>query len=173
MPLGVDYAQQDCSLARALELVGERWTLLILRDCFHGLRRFSEFESNLEISKAVLSRRLADLVEAGLLEQVPRGGRTDYQLTAAGRSLWPALYALTQWGDEQTAPRKGPRRIVSHATCGTDLGPAAECPACGIVPPPADLISRPGPGARRSTRTDAVSAALRKPHRLLDPIPHQ
>ena len=73
MALGVDYARQDCSLARALEVVGERWTLLILRDCFLGVRRFSDFDAHLDISKAVLTQRLAALVEAGLLD--PHRGR--------------------------------------------------------------------------------------------------
>jgi DNA-binding HxlR family transcriptional regulator len=170
MPLGVDYAQQDCSLARALELVGERWTLLILRDCFLGLRRFSDFAAHLEISKAVLTQRLTDLVEAGLLERVPRGGRTDYQLTESGRSLWPALYALTQWGEQHTAPEAGPRQIVSHTACGTDLDAAGVCPVCGLAPPPEDLTTRRGPGARPGRRTDPVSVALREPRHLLEPL---
>src|SRR5690349_24929986 len=89
MPLGTDYAGQDCSLARALEVVGERWTLLVLRDCFFGVRRFSDLRAHLDISRAVLSARLADLVEAGLLaRREPAPGRVEYELTEQGLALW-------------------------------------------------------------------------------------
>ena len=87
MALGVDYAEQDCSLARALELVGERWTLLILRDCFFGVRRFTDFQTHLNISRAVLTQRLAALVEAGLLARTPRGGREEYTMTERGTAI--------------------------------------------------------------------------------------
>jgi DNA-binding HxlR family transcriptional regulator len=168
MALGVDYRGQDCSLARALEIVGERWTMLILRDCFFGVRRFSDLQEHLEISKAVLTDRLTGLVEAGLLTRVPRGKRDDYELTEKGLEFWPAMQALMQWGEEHTAPH-GRRRIFSHVTCGTDLDATGTCSACGVVPPPADITMRPGPGftARRS---DPISAGLRTPHRLLDPL---
>src|SRR5689334_23473414 len=100
--LGNDYERQDCAIARALEAVGERWTLLIVRDAFFGVQRFSDFQAHLDIPKAVLSDRLAGLVEDGVLERVPdpeHGGRNLYRLTAAGRELWPALHALLAWGD--------------------------------------------------------------------------
>ena len=113
MALGTEYAQQDCSLARTLEVVGERWTLLILRDCFLGVRRFADFEAHLDISKAVLTQRLATLVDAGLLETVPRGRRHDYVLTDRGRSLWPVLFTMTQWGEEHLAPEAG---VASSST---------------------------------------------------------
>src|SRR3954447_7007537 len=117
MALGVDYLAQDCSLARALEIVGERWTLLILRDAFFGVRRFSDFAAHLDISKAVLSQRLASLVEAGLLRRSSTGGHAVYEVTEEALALWPAVFALTQWGEQQTSPDR-PRRVFTHADCG-------------------------------------------------------
>ena len=93
--LGKDYQRQDCSLARALEAIGERWTLLIVRDAFYGVRRFSDFQAHLDVPKAVLSDRLSGLVDDGILERRPdpdRTGRHLYELTAAGRDLWPVLH---------------------------------------------------------------------------------
>ena len=120
MPLGTDYARQDCSLARSLELVGERWTLLILRDCFLGVRRFSDFQAHLDISRAVLATRLDALVADGLLDpdrlRSP-GVRAHRRRRSA---LWPALFALVQWGDRRTTPG-APRRLYRHVGCG-DLG---------------------------------------------------
>lgn len=169
MALGVDYTQQDCSLARALELVGERWTLLILRDCFFGVRRFTDFQTHLDISKAVLTQRLSGLVEAGLLDKTPHGGRDEYTMAARGEALWPALYAMTRWGESQSSPGR-PRRVFAHAGCGTDLEPSGLCPTCGTAPEPGDVEMRPGPGMSSSRRRDPISAALRAPRRLLDPL---
>src|SRR5581483_7381119 len=98
--LGKTYEAQDCSIARALEVVGERWTLLIVRDAFYGVRRFSDFQAHLDIPKAVLSARLSSLVANGILERNPdpeHAGRQLYELTAAGRELWPAIHALLVW----------------------------------------------------------------------------
>lgn len=170
MALGKDYAGQDCSLARALEVVGERWTLLVLRDCFFGVRRFSDLLAHLDISRAVLAARLADLVAEGLLERHEyRPGRYEYHVTERAVALWPVLYALGQWGERYHAP-DGPRRRFLHAACATQLDATGRCPACGTVPAPAELETRPGPGAS-GRRTDPVSRALREPHRLLTPLP--
>src|SRR5437899_1228424 len=119
--LGKDYERQDCSLARALEVVGERWTLLILRDAFYGVRRFSDLQAHLDIPKAVLSDRLSGLVEEGVLERHPdpdRPSRQVYELTAAGRELWPVLHAMLVWGGRHRAPNS---RIFRHAACETEL----------------------------------------------------
>ena len=169
MPLGTDYATQDCSLARSLEMVGERWTLLILRDCFFGVRRFSDFQHHLGISKAVLTDRLGGLVDDGLLVRTPCGGREEYTLTPSGLAVWPALFALSQWGEAMASPQ-GPRRVFAHADCGTDLDASGRCPACRTVPGPQDLVMRPGPGAGPGRPDDPVSAALRSPRRLLSPV---
>jgi len=167
MPLGTDYAGQDCSVARALEVVGERWTLLILRDAFLGVRRFSDFQAHLDISRAVLATRLEALVEDGLLRRTGTG-HPEYELTETGLGLWPALFALLQWGDQLTSPGV-PRRLYRHVGCG-ELGTDGHCTTCGEAPAPADIEARPGPGADASVRDDPVSVALREPHRLLTPV---
>jgi len=167
--LGKDYKRQDCALARALEVVGERWTLLIIRDAFYGVRRFNDFQVHLDIPKAVLSDRLNGLVEDGILERLPdpgHAGRHVYDLTAAGRDLWPALHALLEWGDRHRAPGS---RVFQHAACGTVLGAGGFCPACRQTPGPEDILTRPRAGRRR-LRDDPVARALRTPHRLLDPV---
>jgi DNA-binding HxlR family transcriptional regulator len=169
MALGTDYGGQDCSLARALELVGERWTPLILRDAFVGVRRYRDFLDHLDIPRAVLAARLQALVDAGVLTKEryqDSPPRDEYVLTAMGRELWPALHLLSQWGERHLSEH-GPRRVYTHLPCGSRLE-AGACPACGTVRPE-DVEVRPGPGAG-TTRTDAVSVALRQPHRLLDPL---
>jgi DNA-binding HxlR family transcriptional regulator len=167
--LGKEYADQDCALARALEVVGERWTLLILRDAFFGVRRFSDLQAHLDIPKAVLADRLTGLVDDGLLERIPdpdHAGRHLYQLTASGRDLWPALHALMSWGDRH---RKTNSRIFRHTVCGTIVGPDGNCRRCDRTPPPRELVTEPRKG-RRHHRDDPVAIALRAPHRLLEPL---
>src|ERR1700754_3218714 len=108
MPLPNDYAaQRNCSISRALEIVGERWTLLIVRDAFYGVRRFGEFVAQLGIPRAGLAARLRALVEEGILDRVPGSGpgrRDEYELTVKGVELWPVLRELMAWGDEFYAP---------------------------------------------------------------------
>ncbi|MFC4914064.1 winged helix-turn-helix transcriptional regulator [Actinomadura gamaensis] len=164
MALGKDYSGQDCTLARALEVVGERWTLLIVRDAFYGVRRFSDFLVHLDIPRAVLSARLSTLVEHGVLAKEGH----EYVLTEAGLSLWPVVHGLARWG-EQNFGEHGSCRWFVHGACGTRIGLDGTCPACGGAPvPPADLEIHPGPAA--GLRQDAVSKALRKPHRMLTPV---
>jgi DNA-binding HxlR family transcriptional regulator len=167
--LGKDYEGQDCSLARALETIGERWTLLIVRDAFYGVRRFSDFRAHLDVPKAVLSDRLGGLVEDGILERRPdpdRGGRHIYELTAAGRDLWPVVYAMLTWGARHRSPSG---RVFRHAACGTALDARGACSACGTTPPAADVVMSLRRGAR-TLREDPVAVALRAPHRLLEPV---
>jgi DNA-binding HxlR family transcriptional regulator len=169
--LGKDYEGQDCRIAKALEVVGERWTLLIVRDAFFGVRRFSDFLAHLDVPRAVLASRLRSLVDEGVLRQVPDPERSDrhgYELTEAGRGLWPVIHALGTWGESMSGER-APRRLYEHAPCGTRLDVAALCPACGERPDPGEVVTSLRRGAR-SGRSDHVSAALAKPHRLLDPI---
>ncbi len=169
MALGRDYDGQNCSLARALEVVGERWTILVLRDLFFGVRRFTDLRAHLDIPRAVLTDRLARLVAEGVLTRTEyRRGRYEYTLTPHGRELWPALFALAQWGERHHSP-DGRRRIFSHAPCGMDLTSSGTCPECGTTPPPEEIDVRPGPGVRHD-RVDPVSVALRAPHRLLVPL---
>jgi DNA-binding HxlR family transcriptional regulator len=167
--LGKDYERQDCSLARALEAVGERWTLLILRDAFFGVRRFSDFRVHLDVPKAVLSDRLSGLVQEGVLQRRPdpdHRSRQLYELTPAGRELWPVLHSLLVWGGRHRARNS---RLFRHAACGTTLDDRGDCPACLTTPGPEEIVTVPHPGAG-ALRGDPVAKALRAPHRLLEPI---
>src|SRR3979490_2950741 len=101
-----DYENQTCSIAAALEVVGERWSLLIVRDVMLGLRRFDELQANLGVARNVLQTRLTRLLDHGVLESPPCGGpppRYEYRLTEKGLDLWPAIVALMQWGDRHSA----------------------------------------------------------------------
>jgi len=167
--LGKDYELQDCAIARSLEVIGERWTLLIVRDAFFGVRRFSDFHAHLDIPRAVLAERLSGLVEEGVLERRPdpeHRGRHLYELTAAGRELWPVLNSLIVWGGRHRAPNS---RILRHADCGTRLDDAGYCAECRVRPRPEDIVTEPRRG-RANLRNDPVAVALRKPRRLLEPI---
>lgn len=170
--LGRDYERQDCSLARALEVIGERWTLLIIRDAFYGVRRFSDFQAHLDVPKAVLSSRLSGLVEDGILDRRPdprHAGRHLYELTAAGRDLWPALHALLIWGERHRYPNS---RVFTHAKCGTRLDDGGYCARCAVQPGPEDVVTelRRGRSAPPRPRADPVAIVLQEPHRLLDPV---
>jgi DNA-binding HxlR family transcriptional regulator len=167
--LGKDYDGQECALASTLEVLGERWTLLIVRDAFFGVRRYSDWVARLDIPRAVLSERLRGLVANGILvkrDDPQRTGRQLYELTPAGAELWPALHALIGWGARHRRPSTNSYR---HAACDTELGPGAACGTCGIVPPAADVLVVPRATAAGG-RTDAVSVAMRAPRRLLEPI---
>jgi DNA-binding HxlR family transcriptional regulator len=167
--LGKDYERQDCSIARALEVIGERWTMLIVRDAFFGVRRFGDFQAHLDIPKAVLSDRLSGLVEDGVLERRPdpeHAGRHLYELTAAGQDLWPVLHSLLVWGGRHRRPNS---RVFKHVGCGTRLDDSGGCPACGLVPRAEDVLTEPRSGSG-TLRDDPVAVALRAPHRLLEPV---
>ena len=145
------YDNQHCSIARTLELVGERWSLLIIRDAFLGLRRFDQFQASLGIARNVLSNRLARLVDAGILERAPyqnRPERHEYRLTETGRELRVALLALMHWGDRHLAA-DGPPRIAEHADCGGEVAEQLICGKCGKAHLRSDEVrTRPGPGHR-------------------------
>ncbi|MET9934913.1 MULTISPECIES: helix-turn-helix domain-containing protein [unclassified Streptomyces] len=174
MTLPRDYRGQTCALARSLETVGERWTLLILRDAFYGVRRFGEFAAHLGVPRAVLTDRLAALTGAGVLERRPEpetGRREVYGLTPKGVALWPAVRALTSWGEEFHPAEGGPRRVFRHAGDGAVLDPDGRCTGCGAAVPAADVLVAPGPGlAPPGPDDDPVTAALARPHRLLTPL---
>lgn len=136
------YDGQTCSLARALEVVGERWTMLILRDVFMGLRRFEELHEHLGVTRSVLSTRLAHLVEEGVLERRPyqaRPERFEYRLTEKGLGLWPATVALMQWGDAHYAPPEGPPVRLVHEGCGGTVDARRTCDRCGAPLGPRDV----------------------------------
>jgi DNA-binding HxlR family transcriptional regulator len=139
------------SVGRTLALVGERWTLLILREAFFGVRRYGQLARNLNIPRPTLSARLRTLVDAGLLERVPYAhdpDRHEYRLTDAGRDLFPAILALMRWGDAHLAGPDGPPIVLRHNTCGEIADPRLTCQHCGEEISVRDVTPEPGPGFR-------------------------
>jgi DNA-binding HxlR family transcriptional regulator len=127
-------AKEDCSLSRTLAVIGDRWTLLILRDAFLRVRRFDDFEKSLKIARRVLAERLALLVEEGILAKVAyqdRPARFEYRLTEKGLELYPAILSLVHWGDKHYAGKKGPPIIHTHLKCGHDFLSVLTCSECG------------------------------------------
>lgn len=144
-----DAADPTCSIARALGIVGDRWTILILRDAFRGLRRFDELQRDLEIPRAVLSDRLRKLVDAGVLTRrryQDHPPRDEYRLTSMGLQLSPILVALMQWGDRWLSGPDGAPTLLVHEPCGTEVDMGFHCSTCGTDFTPTDIASRPGPG---------------------------
>ena len=143
------FSDMHCSVAQCLEVVGEWWSLLIVRDAFLGISRFDDFQSRLGISRNILNQRLARLVETGVLTKVPyseRPPRFEYQLTDKGRDLWPVLTTMRQWGDKWDAPRGAPLQLM-HTTCGHVAEVVPTCSACGEVLTGHDVRPVAGPGA--------------------------
>ena len=127
-------ARDTCSVARTLEVVGERWTMLVLREAFYGVRRFNDFQQLLGAPRNVLTARLQTLVDAGVLRREPyreEGARErhEYRLTEAGRDLMPALVALMQWGDRHLADEAGGPVVVRHRDCGEQVSAVLTCAA--------------------------------------------
>ena len=145
------YDDQVCSIARTLEVVGERWTFLILRDLFLGLRRFDELQDELGIARNVLAARLDKLVAEGVVEKRPyseRPLRHEYRLTPKGRDLWPTMLALLHWGDEHVPTPGGPPTVVVHrGACGGAVDAHGRCATCGDALDSRGVRALPGPGA--------------------------
>ena len=145
-----DYENQSCSIAGALEVVGERWSLLIVRDILLGLRRFDELQSHLGIARNVLQARLTRLQEHGVIEKTAynqRPLRFEYRLTEKGLDLWPTIVALMKWGDRHTPPEGGPAVIIEHRGCGGAVDEHRICERCGARLQAKDAVGRAGPGA--------------------------
>ncbi|MGI8793304.1 MAG: winged helix-turn-helix transcriptional regulator [Acidimicrobiales bacterium] len=143
----------ECSIAGTLDVIGDRWTMLILRDAFRGVRRFEEIQRDLGIARNILTDRLQKLVDAGVLDRQPyqhRPPRYEYRLTAKGIDLSPALVALMRWGDKWVAGVEGPPLVLTHRSCGEPLDQTFVCWTCDSTVTPLGISSRPGPGARRS-----------------------
>ena len=148
-----DYPDQVCSIARSLEVIGERWTLLILRDAVLGLTRFEEFQDSLGIASNVLTSRLRLLCDEQVLERLPderRPGRPRYALTAKGRELAPALIVLMKWGDRHYPTPNGPPRLTLHTGCGGNVGADLHCERCGERPTPGEIELPAGLGTPRA-----------------------
>jgi len=128
------YDNQVCSVARALEAIGDRWTMLVIRDAFHGARRFEELQDRLGIARNVLSDRLARLVGDGILEKrlyQDRPPRYEYELTAKGIDLFPVLVSLMLWGDRHVPDPGGPPVVIVHRDCGGRIDEHLLCDRCG------------------------------------------
>lgn len=129
-----EIGQLPCSVARTLGVVGDRWTLLILRDCFLGAHRFDELEASLGLSPHLLSTRLGKLVEHGILERRPyreRPTRHEYRLTEKGRDLYPVIASLLRWGDRWMGDDADPPLALVHRRCGRHTTPTLTCSECG------------------------------------------
>ena len=145
-----DYRDQTCSIAATLEVVGERWSLLIVREVFLGVRRFEEMQADLGIARNVLQARLTRLVDQGVLERriyQARPPRHEYLLTEKGIDLWPTIVALMKWGDVHAARPAGPPVLLEHRDCGGAVDEHRICASCGARLSAGDVLAQPGPGA--------------------------
>ena len=130
----VDFAQMECSIARALEAIGDRWTLLILRDAFYGVRRFEDFQEDLGIARNVLTDRLQKLVARGVLEREQyesKPPRFEYRLTQKGKDLLPVILTMMTWGDRWANEGEEPPVTLTHTACGHVTQPVVSCSHCG------------------------------------------
>jgi DNA-binding HxlR family transcriptional regulator len=148
-PADLTHRFQADSVARALALIGDHWTLMILREALFGVRRYGELARNLGIPRPTLSVRLRSLVDSGLLERVLYASdpdRYEYRLTAAGRDLLPVAAMLMRWGDRYLAGPEGPPIVLRHTDCGEVAVPTLVCGRCGGEITAHNVAPEPGPG---------------------------
>lgn len=154
-----DFGDMSCSIARALSILGDWWTPLILRDLLVGFTRFDEIRNDLGVSTNVLSDRLGRLVEHGVVEREPYGShpnRFRYRLTEKGEDAVPILLALVAWGDRWEAGKPGPPTLVVHTTCGKTTTAVAHCSECGQRLELDDLEYHKGPASRQGPGTELL-----------------
>jgi DNA-binding HxlR family transcriptional regulator len=159
-----EFPDQNCSIAASLAVIGERWTLLVMREVLLGRRRFADIRQQLGVAPNILSDRLQTLVEQGLLERHRYGKHPEaleYLPTDKGIDISPVLVALMQWGDKYSAPH-GPPRVYVHTGCGHDAHPELHCAHCGERLTPRELKVRPGPGADEQQRAEPLLPASRR-----------
>jgi len=156
----------NCSVARTLSVIGERWTMLILREAFLGRHRFDEFQQGTGIARNILSSRLRDLVRDGILDRARSegdSGRVEYRLTRKGLELYPVLMAMMQWGDTWLSDESGPPMTLIHRVCGAKTAPDMVCSHCGDHLTAREVVAiprRPAPAhARRIERAERKRAA--------------
>lgn len=159
-------ADQYCSIARTLGVLGDRWTLLIIREAFSGVRRFDDFRDHLEIARNVLTDRLGRLVDAGVLQKSAyqeKPPRFEYRLTEAGLALYPVLVSLMAWGDRYRATPAGPPLELVHTECGRTVVPELRCPACEgtMTARNSRLVAGPGLPARLARERETEIERLR------------
>ncbi|MEU3983358.1 helix-turn-helix domain-containing protein [Streptomyces sp. NPDC026672] len=147
------YSMENCSIARTLEILGEKWTFLVLRDAFRGVRRFEDFIARTGIPRQVLSNRLSTLTSRGILskQSYREPGvrpRAEYVLTPKGQDVYPILVALRQWGDHYEADAAGAPLVMLHRDCGAEVSARLHCAGGHDVPSVHEVVHAPGPGAR-------------------------
>lgn len=155
-----DVGDQQCSVARSSNVLGDRWSLLILSDCFLGVRRFDLFQQRLKIPRTTLATRLKKLEEHGVLEQRPyqdKPVRFEYRLTQKGRDLYPVIATLITWGDKYYSDEDGPPILRRHETCGHDFQTVLACDQCG------EEIELKDVRARKRPENDQFAPVLRGP----------
>ena len=153
-PEALDWSVDTCTVARAMEILGERWTVVVLREVFSGIRRFDDMRVRTGIPRQVLTNRLAMLVDNGVLRRVPyqqpgARARNEYRLTPKGFDLYPVLIAVAAWGDRYLAEPEGPPLVYEHRDCGGRAHVEIHCDAGHEVGDFRQVLPRPGPGARR------------------------
>lgn len=156
------FAAMNCSVAQTLEVVGEWWSMLVIREAFLGVRRFEEFVDRLGIARNVLTARLQSLVDSGVLERrqyEKRPQRFEYRLTDKGKDLWPILVTLRQWGDRWASGKAGPPVLMGHSSCGEVASARLTCSRCGEQLDPREVWVDLGPGARSP---DVLPARIRR-----------
>jgi DNA-binding HxlR family transcriptional regulator len=147
---GIAESTYHCSVAKTLEVVGERWSFLILREAFLGVRRFDRMQSDLGIARNILSDRLAKLVDHGILERrkyQDRPARFEYRLTEKGIDLYPVVVTMMSWGDKHLA-KSGPPVTLTHNGCGHETHPILACDHCGEEIHARNVTPKMGPGLR-------------------------
>jgi DNA-binding HxlR family transcriptional regulator len=160
-----DLGRQDCSLARTLAVIGDRWTLMILRDAFLRVRRFEDFEQSLKIARRVLSERLALLVAHGILAKVAyqeRPLRREYRLTEKGLELYPALVSLVHWGDKHYPAKGGPPVLHRHLACGHTFRSVMTCSECAAPVAARDVAAQARRGVVKRPSTARETQSHRK-----------
>ena len=147
-----DYDASNCSVGYALGAIGDKWTLLVIREAFFGVRRFEQMQRSLGIARNILTDRLQKLVVNGILERrryQERPERFEYRLTRKGLDLYPALVSLMSWGDAYHADEAGAPVTLMHKSCGHEASPVLACGHCGEALDAREVRVEPGPGARR------------------------
>jgi len=158
------FAEMRCCLARGLDLIGDWWSPLIVRDLYLGVGRFDELVEDLGISRNLLTRRLASLMKNGVVRRTPyqeKPRRYDYHLTEAGRDLVPVILALTAWGDRWARPKEGSPILFVHRACGCRFQPQVSCSECGEPVGAVDIQARAGPGGASATGTRVIARRLK------------
>jgi len=149
----LDYDTANCNIAAALDIVGEKWTFLVLREAFNGIRRFDDMQRRTGAPRQVLSNRLARLVTDGILRKVPyqepgKRHRSEYRLTEKGIDLFPVIAALLAWGDKHAAHTSGPSVLLTHRDCGAGVHLQIACEEQHVLQSAREVTPVPGPGAR-------------------------